>query len=115
MGDEVLADPQGQAQLPVADSFLNQAFNNALDTEATLLCSEIQESGRRAEVAEPGSQAPGVTISGVALRLPQVKFPSDNQSATASGQSPQEVSTKVSAGTSLMTVRKAARCICFGK
>jgi hypothetical protein len=132
MGNVVLADPQGQTQLPVAGGLLNQAFNNALDTEATSQWPEhrtrvevegavaqhpgltTQELARRAAVAGPGSQAPGVTISDVALHRPQLKLPMNNQSATAAGQSSQEILTEVSVGTSLMTARKAAHCICFG-
>lgn len=72
-----------------------------------------QESGRRAAVAEHGSEAPGVNASGVALHHPRSIHPSDNQSATASGQSRQRILTKVSAGTNLMAVRKAAHCIRF--
>ena len=75
---------------------------------------EEQELACRAAVAEPGSQAPGVTISGVALRLPLLTLPLNDPSATASGRSPQKMLNEVSAGTNLMTARKAAYCICCG-
>lgn len=82
----MLADARGQTQLPVAGVHLNQAFNNALDTEATLrrpdpqtreeMESSVaqhrdQELGRRAVVAEPGGQTSGASVSSVALRLPK--------------------------------------------
>jgi hypothetical protein len=102
---------------------------NALDTEAPeyrmrvevegavpqhpALTTQEQEPARRAAVAGPGSQAPGVTISDVALRRPQSKLPFNNQSPTASGQSSKEISTEVSVGTSLMTARKAAHLYMF--
>jgi len=66
-----------------------------------------QDQGRRVTAAEPGSQAPGITVNGVALRLPQSILPSYNQSAMASGSYAQEVLPKVSAGTNLMAERKA--------
>jgi hypothetical protein len=65
------------------------------------------EQERRVIVAEPGGQAPDVTVNGVALRLPLIKLQSDNQSAMTPGCYPQEVSIKVSAGTNLLTARQA--------
>jgi hypothetical protein len=65
MGDAMLADPQGQKRLPVAGVYLNQAFDNALDTEATLLCSEPRtREGMESAVA----QHPGLTIAGRPVR-----------------------------------------------
>ena len=131
IGNVVLADPQGQILMPVAGVRLNETFNKALDTETTALSPDpqmrveiegavaqhpgftTQVQARRAAVAGPGSQAPGVTINDMALRLPQLKLPLNNQSATASGQSSQEISTEVSVGTSLMTARKAAHLCMF--
>ena len=40
MGDAVLADCQGQKQLPVDGVRLNEAFNNALDVDTTSLWPE---------------------------------------------------------------------------
>lgn len=127
MGDVVLADPQGQTRLPVAGVQFYRAFNNALDTDAPEHPMSVEVEGavtqhpglttqlaRRVAVAGPGSQAPGVTISDVALRHPQMKLTSNYQSPTASGQSSQEISTEVSVGTSLMTARKAVDRIFFG-
>ena len=124
MGDAVLFDPQGQTRLPIAGVGLSRALNKALDTETNPQWPEprrpeemesgisprpgwtSQEQARRVAVAVPGSQAPVVTTSGVALRHPQLKLPSNNQSAMASGQSAQKILTEVSAGTNLMTARK---------
>ncbi|KAN0103747.1 hypothetical protein V8E52_011669 [Russula decolorans] len=109
MGNEVLADPQGQTQLSVAGVRLSEAFNNALDVETTALwpeprrleeipsgvapgpgCTTSQEPARRAAAAVPGGQAPGITINGEALRHPQLILQPDNQGASASGSSQQQ-------------------------
>ena len=127
MGDPVLADPQGQKQLSVAGVCLYETFNNALDMETTSLWAEprrldeiesgvapcpgwtaSQELARIATVAEPGGQAPGVTVDSEALRLPQGILQRDNQDAGASGSSQEKILPEVSAGTSLMAERKAA-------
>jgi len=114
MGNAVLADPQGQTQLPVTGVRLSEVFNNALDVETTALwsetrrqeiqsgvapgpgCTTSQEIARRAAVAVPGGQAPGVTIDGEALRLPHLKLQPENQGASASGSSEQQISTETS-------------------
>jgi hypothetical protein len=132
MGSAVLADPQGQTRLPVAGVHLSEVFNNALDVETTILwseprrheeiqsgvapgpgCTTSQELARRAAVAVPGGQAPGITINGETLRLPQLTLQPDNQGASASGSSEQQISTEVSAGTNLMMACRAAYCICL--
>jgi hypothetical protein len=100
-----LADWQGQTSLATG-VWSNGAFNITPDHEMVPGWTTSQE--RRAIVAEPGSQAPGVTVNGVALRLPLIKLPWYNQNAMASGRYAQEVLTKVSAGTNLMAERKAA-------
>jgi hypothetical protein len=123
MGNAVLADPRGQTRLPVAGVRLGEAFNNALEMETTSPWSEprrlegmesgvsprpgwtYQEVARRAAVAEPGSEIPGVAVNSMALRRPQLKLPSDNHGATASGQSSKKILTELSAGTNPMTVR----------
>ncbi|KAN0107236.1 hypothetical protein V8E52_010367 [Russula decolorans] len=85
-----LADWQAQTPL-VTGVWSNGAFNNTPDHEMIPRWTTSQEiQGRRVIAAEPGSQAPGVTVNGVALRLPQAKLPSYNQSATASGFYAQE-------------------------
>jgi hypothetical protein len=197
MGDAVLADPQGHEQLPVDSVRLNEAFNNALDMDATSLWPETRWPGElesvvdarmteqnkrkyeevewdvaprqvkfprheqsngtgnafladrqgqtplatgvwhnaahniashhemtpgrciaqdeelacRAAVAELGSQTPGVAVNGVTLRNPQIKLPSDNHGAAASGSHLKKILNEVSAGTSLMAACKAAYCI----
>ena len=133
MGDTVLADPQSPTLLPVAGVHLSEAFNSALDAETTALGSEprrieeiqshvaphqgynivTQDLTRRAAVAVPGGQAPGITINSEALRHHQLELQPDNQGASASGSSEQQISTEVSAGTSLMMACEAACCICF--
>ena len=132
MGDTVLADPQSPTLLPVDGVHLSEAFNSALDAETTALGSEprrieeiqshvapyqgyyTQDSTRGAAVAVPGGQAPGVTINSEAPRHHHLKLQPDNQGASASGSSEQQISTEVSAGTSLMMGCEAASCICFG-
>jgi hypothetical protein len=128
MGNAVLADRQ--TQLLVVGVRLDEAFNTALDMETTPLWPEprrleeiqsgvaprserTQELARRAAVAEPGGQTPGITVNSEALRRPQVTLQPDNQGASASGSSEERMLTEVSAGTNLMTARKA-HCICFG-
>jgi hypothetical protein len=112
MGSAVLADPQGQTELPVAGVRLGEAFNTAFDLETTSLWPEpfdeglrkyrvalpTQELARRAAVAEPGGQTSGVTVHSEALRRPQVKLQPDNQDASASGSSEEKMLTEVSAG-----------------
>ena len=110
MGDAVLTDPLGQTTILVDGARISEAFHNALDVETL----SPEELGRRDAVAEPGGQAPGDTVNSEALCHPQIKLPSDEQGATASGQSPEEILPEVSAGTNLMMARKAARCIRFG-
>jgi hypothetical protein len=119
-----LIDRQSQIRLPVAAGVpLNETFNKALDMEAASPWSEPrrlegmkngvaprpgwthEEIGRRAAVALPGSQTPGIAVNGMALRRPHLKLPLDNHGATASGQSSKKILTEVSAGTSLMTAR----------
>jgi hypothetical protein len=62
MGDAVLDDPQGQKQFLVDSVRLNEAFNNALDMNATSLWQE--------------PRWPEEIESGVAPRL--VEFPRQN-------------------------------------
>ena len=129
MGNAVLADPRGQMQLPVSGVRLNEVFNSTLEVETTSPWPEPRslegmESGvaprqlkraRRAAVAVPGSQVPGVTINSVAPHPPLLKLPLNSQSATASRQSRQKkILTEVGAGSNLMTVRYTAHYICFG-
>lgn len=105
-----LADWQGQTPLATGVSS-NGAFNITPDHEMVPGWTTSQEEqGRRVLATEPGGQAPGATVNGVALRLPQLKLPSHNPSGIASGSNAQEISTKVSAGTNLIAERKAA-CI----
>jgi hypothetical protein len=106
MGDAVLADRQ--TQLLYAGVRLDEAFKTAIDLE-----SSTQRLARRAAVAEPGGQTPGITVNSEALRHPHLELPSNNQGASASGSSQQKILPEVSAGTNLMTARKA-HCICFG-
>src|SRR5260370_1122079 len=110
-GSTCLADWKGKTPL-ASGIWHNGAFNNAPHHEMSPGRTTSQyEQERRATVAQPGSQAPGVTVSGVALRYPHVKLQPDNQDATASGWSQQKISNEVSAGTSLMAARKAASCV----
>jgi hypothetical protein len=67
--------------------------------------AQEQQLECRAAVVEPGSQAPGVAVNGVALRLPHIKLPSDAQDATASGSPLQKILNEVSAGANLMAAR----------
>jgi hypothetical protein len=98
-----------QDQTPLATGVWNNgAFNTPGHEMIPGWTASQDEQQRRVIAAEPGSQAPGDTVNGVALRLPLTKLPSYNQSAMASGYYAQEVLTKVSAGTSLMAERKAA-------
>jgi hypothetical protein len=60
-----------------------------------------QKLACRAAVAEPGSQTPGVAVNGVALQLPHIKLPFNNQGATASGSHTKKILYEVSAGTNL--------------
>ena len=112
MVNAALADPRGQMRLPaaVAGVPLSEGFNSTLEMETTSPWLEPRrlegiESGvaprqqkrtGRAAVAVPGSQAPGVAIYGVALRL-HSKL-QDNQGASASGSSRQRVLLEVSTG-----------------
>ncbi len=111
-GSTCLADWKGKTPL-ASGVWHNGAFNNAPHHEMSPGRTTSQyEQERRATVAQPGSQPPGVTVSGVALRLPPMKLQPDNQDATASRWSQQKISSEVSAGTSLMAARKAASCVC---
>ena len=104
-----LADWQGQT--PSATGVWNGgAHNIAQSHEITPACrmSQYEEPACRAAVAEPGSQTPGVAVNGMALRLPHLELPSDNQGATASGSHLQKILNKVSAGTNLMAACRAA-------
>ena len=96
--DEVLAHTQGMA-LPVAGVSHSEAFANVLQVgnHEELVC--------RTTVAEPG-QAPGNAVNDVARQPPHLKFPSENQSAKASGGQEEKVLNKVSAGTTLMAASK---------
>jgi hypothetical protein len=108
-----LADGQGQTTL-ATDFWHNGAHNIAPHHEITpgrSVSQPEQELACRAAVAEPGSQTPGVAVNGVALRLPHIKLPLDNQSATASGQSPQKILNEVSAGTNLMAACARRRTV----
>ena len=121
MVNAALADPRGQMRLPaaVAGAPLSEVFNSTLEMETTSpwleprrlegiesgVTPRQQKRARRAAVAVPGSQAPRITINGVAQRPPQVKLPLNSQSATASRQSRQKMLTEVGAGSNLMTVR----------
>jgi hypothetical protein len=95
--DEVLANAQGQAQ-PVASVSYSEAFGIVLQERShEVVCG--------ATVAEPG-QTPGDAVNGVALRSPQLKFPSEDQSSKASGCHKEKVLNEVSAGTTLMAASK---------
>jgi hypothetical protein len=103
-----LADWQGRTPLATG-VWSNGAFNVTPDHEMVPGWTTSQDNQeRRVIVAEPGGQTPGITVNGVALRLPKLKLPLYNPSGIASGSNAQEISTKVSAGTSLMAERKAA-------
>jgi hypothetical protein len=108
--DALGIDWQGQTPLEVSGVWSNDAFNATPGHEVIpgWAISPQDEQDRRVIVAEPGGQTPGVAVNSVALRLPQIKLPSYNQSAMASGFYRQEALTKVSAGTKLMAARKAA-------
>jgi hypothetical protein len=66
-----------QAQTPSATGvWSNGAFNITHEMEMIPgRTTPQEEQGRRVIVAEPGSQAPGVTVNGVALRHPPAKLP----------------------------------------
>jgi hypothetical protein len=113
-GSTCLADWKGKTPL-ASGVWHNGAFNNAPHHEMSPGWTTSQyEQERRATVTQPGSQPPGVTVSGVALHLPHLKLQPDNQDATASEWSQQKISSEVSAGTNLMAARKAASSVCCG-
>jgi hypothetical protein len=105
-----LADWQGQTPLAtgVWDSGAHNIAPHHGMTLARCISQHEQELACRAAIAEPGSQAPGVAVNGVALRLPLLKLPSDNQGATASGSHLQKILNEVSAGTNQMAEPKVA-------
>ena len=105
-----LADWRGQTPLATGvwdDQVHNIASHHGM-TPARCISQQEQELACRAAVAKPESQAPGVAVNGVALRLPLLKLPSDNQGATASGSHLQKILNEVSAGTNQMAEPKAA-------
>ena len=115
-GNAFLAGWQGQTPLAM-DVWHNGAHNITPHHEippGQCISQDEQELARRAAVAEPGSQTPGVAVDGVALRHPHLKLPSDNHGATASGSRLKKILNEVSAGTNLMAACKAAYCICYG-
>ena len=93
-----LTDWQGQTPSAPGD-WIYGADDTAQYNEITPGRSLSREIACRAPVAEPGSQTPGVAVNGVALCLPQLKLPSDNQGTTASGSHLQKISNEVSTGT----------------
>jgi hypothetical protein len=104
-----------QGQTPSAAGVRNNGADNiSPHNEITPGRGLSQELARRVAVAEPGSQTPGVAVNGVALRLPQVILPSDDQGATASGSHPRRILNEVSAGTKLLAACQALYCICYG-
>ncbi len=91
-----------QGQTPSAAGVRNNGAGNiAPRNEITPGRRVSQELACRVAVVESGSQTPGVAVNSVALRLPHLKLPSDNQGATASGSHLQKISNEVSAGTNL--------------
>jgi len=90
-----LPDWQGQTPLPTG-VWSNAACNTTPEYEMIagwMTDDSEQLEERRVMVAEPGSQAPGVTVS-VALHPPHLKAPSQNPNGIASGSNAQEMSTE---------------------
>ena len=118
-GHQVLVEPEAELQLPLADDWSNAAFEqvcmkwlNDMPAQPQGLTQLPVEDPQRQQVCgavppEPGIQTPGVTVNGVALRLPPVKLSSDNQSVV-SGCYPRKIVTEVSAGTNLMATSRSA-------
>jgi hypothetical protein len=132
LGLPVLAEPQAQSQLPLGD-WSNAAFGNDLSMKDLLWLNDVMlaqpQDQTRLPVAdvqhafdqqpvceaivppEPRGQTPGVAVNGVALRLPLLKLPSQDQSAMASGYHTRKILNEVSAGTNLMATSKSAVCV----
>ena len=83
-------------------------------TPRRYIFQDEREGACTAAVAESGSQTLGVAVSSVALRLPLIKHPSCNQSATAPGCYTQGVLTEVSAGPNITVTRKVAYSMSCG-
>jgi hypothetical protein len=117
-GHQALVELQAELQLPLADDWSNAAFEQVWmkwlnDIQPQGLTQLPVEDPQRQQVCgavppEPGIQTSGVTVNGVALRLPHVILPSDNQSAVAPGCYPRKIVTEVSAGTNLMATSRSA-------
>ena len=96
---------QGQTPLDALDIAPHHEI-----TPGRCVSQDNRELAWKGAVAEPGrSQTPGVTVNGVALRLPLIKHPSYDQSAMASGCYPMEVLIEVSAGTKPMAAAPARK------
>jgi hypothetical protein len=81
---------------------LDTIFEEALcvDPRVTLIRGDRENTERGAAVAKPGGQAPAFADDSLAPRRPHIGHPSDRQSATASGYSPeQRVLSEVGSGT----------------